>query len=45
MTVLKELAVANGTVLIEKIPMLLLDEALRLSQHQQRGKLLSNFGN
>jgi hypothetical protein len=42
---LKELAVADGRILIENMPVSLLDEAVRLFHHQQGGKLLlRSFG-
>jgi hypothetical protein len=41
---LEELAVADGRILIENMPVLLLDEAVRLFHHQRGGKLLKSFG-
>jgi hypothetical protein len=41
---LQELAVADGRILLENMPIMLLDEAVRLFRHQRGGKLLSSFG-
>jgi hypothetical protein len=41
---LQELAVADGSILIENMPVELLDEAVRLFNHQRRGQLLRSFG-
>jgi hypothetical protein len=41
---LRELAVAEGRILIEKMPVQLLDEAVRLFHHQLGGQLLRSFG-
>jgi hypothetical protein len=41
----QELAVADGRILLENIPIMLLDEAVRLFHHQRGGQLLlSSFG-
>jgi hypothetical protein len=41
---LQELAVADGSIFIENMPVELLDEAVRLFNHQRRGQLLRSFG-
>jgi hypothetical protein len=42
---LQELAVADGRILLENMPIMLLDEAIRLFHHQRGGQLLlSSFG-
>jgi hypothetical protein len=43
-TLLPVLAVADGRILIENMPVELLDEAVRLFHHQRGGQLLSSFG-
>jgi hypothetical protein len=41
---LRELAVADGRILIDKMPVQLLDEAVSLFRHQGEGRLLRSFG-
>jgi hypothetical protein len=41
---LQELAIADGRILIEKMTVQLLDEAVRLFHHQRGGQLLRSFG-
>jgi hypothetical protein len=44
-TLLQELAVADGRILLENMPIMLLDEAVRLFHHQRGGQLLlTSFG-
>jgi hypothetical protein len=44
-TLLQELAVADARILLDNMPIMLLDEAVRLFHHQRGGQLLRSFGN